>query len=70
MLTQPYRQNHYQMVRIKDRLPVNYETKWGLVKHGLPQESILGPLFFLPYKDLLKVTNHLISKGNDTTICL
>jgi len=57
------------MLRIKDRSPVNNESKWGLVRHGVPQGFILGPSFFLLYiKNLPKVTNYLNSKVNSKTI--
>jgi len=68
-ILESYLYNPYQMLRIKDRSPVNNESKWGLVKHGVPQGFILGPLFFLLYiKNLPKVTNYLFSKVNSKTI--
>jgi len=35
MLLDSYLQNPCQMLRIDDRSPVNNESKWGLVKHGI-----------------------------------
>jgi len=69
MLLESYLQNPYQMLRIKDRSPVNNESKWGLVKYGVPRAFILDPLFFLLYiKTQPKVTNYPNSKVNSKTI--
>jgi len=71
MLLKSYFQNRIQMVRIKDGSPVNVESKWGFVKRGISQGSILGPLFFLLYiSDLPQVTNYLNSKVSSKTILL
>jgi hypothetical protein len=45
---------------------------WGLVKHGVPQGSILGPLFFLLYiNDLPKIPTNkakIIIYADDTSV--
>jgi len=32
-------------------------SSWGVVKHGVPQHSILGRLLFLLYINTMKITN-------------
>jgi hypothetical protein len=60
LLLDSYLQNRYQRVQITN-LYLNLKTisKWTKIKYGVPQGSILGPLFFLVYiNDLPKAIEH------------
>jgi len=47
----------YQRVALKDKINTINFSNWELVKHGVPQDLILGPLFFLLHvNDLPTVT--------------
>jgi hypothetical protein len=55
-LIKSFLMNRYQKVQIKEYKNNNNESDWGIIRQGVPQWSILGPLFFLLYiNDLSKV---------------
>jgi len=58
-LIKSYLQNRYQRVQIK-KDTIYYCSEWELITDGVPQGSILGPLFFLLYiNDLPKAISDL-----------
>ena len=44
-----YLSDRYQRVVIKDKQAIQYFSKWKQIRLGVPQGSILGPLFFFYY---------------------
>ena len=59
-LIKSYLNNRYQRVLIKNKYSKNYFSEWEKVKHGVPQGSILGPLYFLlDINDLPDIINDI-----------
>jgi hypothetical protein len=68
-----YLKNRYQRVEINNKNSShNAFSNWGIIKHSVPQGSILGPLLFLLYiNDLSKTINNKskpILYADDTSI--
>jgi hypothetical protein len=70
-LIKSYLEGRYQRVTLNNNTP-DSDSKWGLVRHGIPLGSILRPLLFLIYiNDLLKSINdeaELVLFTDDTSI--
>ena len=73
-LMRSYLNDRYQRIVIKDNKTSRQTSEWELVKHGVPQGSILGPLLFLVYiNDLSRTINsvaELILFADDTSILI
>jgi hypothetical protein len=72
-LIKSYLQDRFQRVLI-DHNSRKYASEWKAVKHGVPQGSILGALFFLLYvNDLPKIVSNISSPilfADDTSMII
>ena len=70
-LIKSYLTERYQRVIIQNNSRNSY-SEWEIVKHGVPQGSILGPLFFLLFINDLPLTvsknNTLVLYADDTSM--
>jgi hypothetical protein len=73
-LIESYLTGRHQKVALSNISDSNHSSKWEVIKCGVPQGSILGPLFFLFYiNDLPKILNkdnNVVLFADDTSIII
>jgi hypothetical protein len=65
ILIESYLTGRYQQVALDNITDNNSSSKWEVIKCGVPQGSILGPLFFLIYINDLPT---IINKDNNMVL--
>jgi len=69
-----YLTRRYQKLTLIDNTNTNSSSKWEMIKNGIPQGLILGPLFFLLYvNDLPKIVtknNSMVLFADDTSLLI
>jgi hypothetical protein len=72
MLIDSHLTGRYERVIVGNGIDSNNGSKWEIIKCGVPQGSILSPLFFLLYiNDLPKIinqNNNIVLFADDTSI--
>jgi hypothetical protein len=73
-LINSYLTGRYQRVTLANRSYSGSKSKWEIIKCGVPQDSVLGPLFFLFYiNGLPKIqtkNNNIVLYVDDTSIII
>jgi hypothetical protein len=73
-LIKSYLTCRYQKVILNNTANTNSSSKWELIKNGVPQGSVLGPLFFLLYiNELPKIitkNNSMVLFAEDTSLLI
>ena len=73
-LIESYLNGRYQKVTLNTNTTTNSSSKLELINNGVPQSSILGPLFFLFYiNDLPKIitkNNSIVLFADDTSLLI
>ncbi|GFG29580.1 hypothetical protein Cfor_01706 [Coptotermes formosanus] len=73
-LIESYLTGRHQRVTLGSKTDSNNSSNWEVIKCGVPQGSILGPLFFLCYiNDLPKIIskeNNMVLFADDTSIII